>query len=619
MRGPRFPHRALLYALPVIALAGALAPAAVAAEPVTYELHFERPNTHLLAITVRAGGLAGPAAEFAMPAWAPGAYTINEYAKMVQEFSASGTDGRPLAWRKTDEQTWRVELSGATAVIVRYKLYGNRLANTWVQYNDRHAHIPGPAAWMYLVGGKERPVQLNIQAPPGWRIATGLERAGEGAFAAPDYDTFADAPIEISDFAEKTFTVDGTTYHIVVHDLMGHNDFAPFSADTKKIVQTIVPMYAATTGGRRPAPFAEYWFLFHLWPGADGGLEHLNSTQINFTTEWSSTQPPKRWGNDYVTKLFVTAHEFYHAWNVKRLRPKPLGPFDYSRPVLTPSLWISEGLTSYYGELALVRAGLVRPEAYLDSIARLITGFEQEPGRRERSIEETSWDTWLRFSNSTTESNFSNVWYSYYDGGQIAGHLLDFAIRQATHNEKSLDDWMRLLYQRHALPNPGFDPEDAVRAASDVAGKDMSDFFRRYISGKEPLPYETYFTYAGIRVEKRVAPDRGWAGTGLVRNEDGRARIANIVPGSPGERAGLDRGDVIVAVDGRAVNHEEFFGAVGSRKPGETLKITVIHERELKEVPLTLGADPYLTYVLTPVENPTEMQKEIYRSWLGLR
>ncbi len=603
----------------ILVLASAQVATAAAVEPVTYELRFEKPNTHLLVITVRASGLRGPVAEFAMPAWAPGAYDLNEYAKMVQEFSASGPDGRPLAWRKSDQQTWRVELGGATAVTVRYKLYGNRLANTWVQYNDRHAHIPGPAAWMYLVGGKERPVQLAIQPPPGWRVATGLARAGEGMFSAADYDTFADAPLEISDFAEKTFTVDGTTYHIVVHDVMGHNDFTRFSEDTKKIVQSVVPMYAAATGGRRPAPFAEYWFLFHIWPGSDGGLEHLNSTQINFATDWSSTQPPNRWGNAYVTKLFVTAHEFYHAWNVKRLRPKPLGPFDYSRQALTPSLWVSEGLTSYYGELALARAGLVEPQTYLDSIARLITAFEQEPGRRERSIEETSWDTWFRSPNSTTESNFSNLWYSYYDGGQIAGHLLDFAIRQTTNNEKSLDDWMRLLYERYALPRPGFEPDDVVRAASEVAGRDMSDFFRRYISGREPLPYETYFGYAGIRVEKFVNPEAAWLGATLRRNDDGHARITNFTPGSPAERAGLDRGDVIVAVENKAVNEEEFAGTVGARRPGDTLKLTLIRAGELKELLVTLDANPYVTYALRLVENPTELQKKIFRSWLGLR
>ncbi len=619
MRLQRFLPGVLVPTLLAIVLAGAPVAPIAAAEPVSYELRFEKPNTHLLAITIHATGLSGSAAKFAMPVWAPGAYNINEYAKMVQEFGATGPDGQPLTWHKINEQVWRVELGSATAVTVRYKLYGNRLANTWVQYNERHAHIPGPSAWMYLVGGKERPVQLNIQAPPDWRIATGLERRGEQVFVAPDYDTFADAPIEISNFAEKTFTIDGTTYHIVVHDVMGQDEFTQFGEDTKKIVQTIVPMHAAVAGGRRPAPFAEYWFLFHIWPGSDGGLEHLNSTQINFATDWSSLQPPKRWGNDYVTKLFVTSHEFYHAWNVKRLRPKPLGPFDYSRQVYTPSLWISEGITSYYGELALVRAGLVRPEAYLDSIGRLITEFEQEPGRAERSIEDTSWDTWFRSSNTTTESNFSNLWYSYYDGGQIIGHLLDFAIRQATNNEKSLDDWMRLLYQRYAPPHPGFEPEDAVRAASEVAGRDMSDFFRRYISGKEPLPYEIYFGYAGIRVEKFVNPEAGWLGVTVRRNDEGRALISNVVPGSPAERAGLDRGDVIIAVENKAVNQEQFVRALEARRPGENLKLTLIRAGELTVLLATLGADPYVSYKLKAVEKPSELQKKIYRSWLGLR
>ena len=600
---------------------GAHITAAPAAEPVEYQLRFDAPNTHLLDITIRAGGLSGASVEFAMPDWAPGAYEIEEYARNVQDFRAQAAGGKALAWRKTDAQTWRIELAGANAVEVRYRLYANIMANNWAQYNERHAFLGGPAVWMYLVGGKERPVRLTITPPaatPAWHAATGLDRAGENSFTAENYDWFADCPIELSDWTEKTFTFAGTTYHFVMHDVMGKQDYEQAAKDTERIVQNLVPVFSGVANvGPQAAPFHEYWFLMHVWPESGGGLEHLDSTQINFATNWDN-RALMRPGTAYDLKLFVIAHEFFHAWNVKRLRPRPLGPFDYTREVHTPSLWISEGLTSYYGELALVRARLITPEAYLASMSELFSEFEKEPGRAERSIEDTSWDTWFRDRETGRRRfgiNLQNTNYSYYDGGQVVGHLLDFAIRQATNNQKSLDDWMRLLYSRYALPKPGFEPEEAVRAASEVAGQDMSEFFRRYISGKEPLPYEQYFGYAGLRVLR--AQDEAWIGITAGKSDDGRPQVVDVLPGSPAERAGLDRGDVAVAVNGKEVTVESFPHAFAAMKIGDTARVTVLRGMELREFSLQLAADPHPAIRLVPVEKPTALQKKIYESWIG--
>ncbi len=595
--------------------------AASAADPLQYDLHFERPNTHLMDITIHATGLNGFAAEFAMPDWAPGAYNIENYAARVQSFSAAGPDGQPLPWHKTDGQTWRVELGRANAVTVRYQLFANTLSNNEAQYNDRHVFIGGPAVWMYLIGGKDRPVHLTIDVPAGWRVATGMQHTGENTFAAADYDWFADSPMEISDFEYRTFQVMGTTYHVVVHDVMGRKDFSKFASDSQKFIEALVPIFAPVTGTPQAAPFSDYWFLYHIWPKAGGGLEHLNSTQINYSTDWDDTAPSTgystQYGTQYEAKLFVAAHEFFHAWNVKRLRPRPLGPFDYSRMVHTPSLWISEGLTSYYGALALERGSLITPEQYLKGISAVITKFEQEPGRRERSIEDTSWDTWFR--GLKMNNNFDDTWYSYYDGGQIAGHLLDFAIRNATNNQKSLDDWMRLLYQRYALPNPGFLPEDAIRAASEIAGKDMSSFFHRYISGKDPLPYEEYFAYAGMQVVKESNAGLPWFGATTEKEERNFAKIKCLIPGGPAEAAGLDRDDVLIGIDSKLVEADALNDAIAAHKPGDVLQLTVMRAGDLKLIPVTLGSDPYPTYILKPMEHPTDLQQRIYKGWLGLK
>jgi predicted metalloprotease with PDZ domain len=604
-----------LFVAAVVLVGFALSAATVvrAAEtPLRYELKFEAPNTHLMDVTIRASGLDGRSVEFAMPDWAPGSYYIENYWMYVQGFHATAADGSALNWRKTDEQTWRIELNRATSVNVTYQLYGDTLANNHAQYNEKHAFIGGPAVWMYLVNGKERPIELSIAVPSGWKVATGMTRTDENHFAAASYDWFADAPLEISDFKEQTFDFAGTKYHVIDHDIESGNDFTKFTGDVQKIVQTLVPIFSSVAGTpQQEAPFKDYWFLFHIWPNSGGGLEHLNSTQINFREDWDSVAPNDRGMPQYQLKLYVTAHEFFHAWNVKRIRPRPLGPFDYSRQVHTPSLWISEGLTSYYGSLALARAGLISPQEYLDNISKLITRFEQEPGRKERSIEDTSWDTWF-VRGPTVDTNLANTNYSYYDGGQIVGHLLDLAIRQKTNNNKSLDDWMRLMYSR-------FEPDDAIKTISEVGGMDFTDFFHRYISGKEPLPYDTYFAYAGITVEKKVDATKPWLGIASAKNDDGRAKITNVLPGSPAEAAGLSKDDVILALDDRSINSDDLSSAVALHNPGDTLKISLIRLGELRNFNVTVGSNPYATYTLKPTENPTDSQKEIYNSWLGIK
>ena len=612
--------------LAVMALSVQLAAAAAraakpSAAPLKYELAFEHPNTHLLDVTIHASDLKGATVEFAIPDWAPGSYYIENYSANVQRFRATSADGKALSWRKTDSQTWQIDLAGAAAVTISYQVFANTLQNNIAQYNERHAFIGGPSVWMYLVDGKDRPIELSVAAPSGWKIATGMEHTSDHTFAAADYNWFADAPFEISDFAEKDFEVMGTTYHVIVHDVENKKDFTKFANDLQKTVATIVPLFQSVTGTPQAAPFKDYYFIFHIWPQTGGGLEHLNSTQINFTTDWDSTEPlPGTTLNQYDLKLFVAAHEFFHAWNVKRLRPLPLGPFDYTQMVHTPSLWISEGLTSYYGSLSVERAGLVPPLQYLDGIARLITNFEAKPGRKERSIEDTSWDTWFSNPMSISQANnLANTYYSYYDGGQIMGHILDFAIRDNTNNQKSLDDWMRLLYSRYALPKPGFKPEDAIHAASEVAGKDVSDVFRRYISGMEPIPYEQYFALAGIEVTKKVDPDKAWVGIEVKKSDDGHAQIRNVIPGSPAENAGLSNDDVIYAIDSRALEADGVNAQLSSRKPGDTLRITVLRLGEFREFLVTPTTNPNPTYSLKPMENQTEKQKAIYNSWLGIK
>ncbi|HET6178307.1 MAG TPA: PDZ domain-containing protein [Candidatus Sulfotelmatobacter sp.] len=605
-----------------------------AAEPVHYELSFEQPNTHLMDITIHTGELDGKTVRFALPYWAPGVYIAEEFAVNVQGFRATDDAGALLAWHKAEDgQTWEVDLAGRTSVVIHYQIYANGMPFRGAQYNEHHASLTGAAVWMYMVDGKNRSAELTIdrsRLPASWKIATGMQNRSLNQYGAADYDWFADCPVEISDFAEKDFTALGTNYHVVVDDQIGKKDFTQFTQDLQRIVEKgVVPILAPVVAPPLPAPFSEYWFLIHVNPGFGGvgaGVEHLTSTMIVIGSDWDdhSSTSHDSMGDLYTYKLDLVAHEFFHAWNVKRLRPRPLGPFDYSRPVHTTSLWISEGLTDYFAAIAMLRAGYYKPQDYLDLTARVITGFEQDPGRSERSIADTSWDTWFGFAGAGAggfgprfSNNLANTNYSYYDGGHILGLLLDLEIRHVTGNRQSLDDWLRLMYQRYALPKPGFEPEDAVRAATEVAGTDMSEFFRRYVSGKDPLPHEKDLSYAGIRVDKEY-PAGGWLGV-TVEDQKGRAVVANVVPGSPAEIAGLDRGDEIVAAGDKAVDARALIGILKERSAGSQVVLTVIRAGIVRSLPVTLAKNPSPTYKLRPVEHPTPEQAEIYRSMMNTR
>ena len=625
--------KTLLKVLQSLLVAAALLNTAHAEEPLEYHLAFERWNTHLMDITIHAKNLHGQHAVFAIPYWAPGVYIAEEFATYVQGFSADDGAGHPLHWEKTDGQTWEVSLDGKNEAVIHYQIYANGMPFRGSQYNDRHASLTGAAVWMYMVDQKERPITLDIDRsalPSAWKTATGLTASGTGNYIAANYDSFADCPIEISNFVEKQFVALGTTYHVVVDDETGNQDFSRFVDDLHKSIESgVVPLLAKAVGGPLAAPFPEYWFLIHItrsgFTGA--GVEHLNSTMIIMGSQWNDRSATD---HDFVSNLYdykisLATHEFFHAWNVKRLRPRELGPFDYSRPVHTQSLWISEGLTDYYTDIALLRAGFWTPDVYLKRLGRVISSFEQFPGRKERSIADTSWDTWFGFRGGGAgglgpgfANNLVNTSYSYYDGGQILGLLLDLEIRQATHNTKSLDDWMSLMYSRYALPKPGFEPQDAVQAASEIAGKDMSSFFKNYVTGKQALPYDEDFGYAGLKLKKSYSKIP-WTGLELGPGSSaGFPQIVNIIHGSPAEKSGFDRGDVLVAVNDKAINVANFDELLTETRAGESVTMDVMRRGNFHRIVLAPIPAPYPVCDFEQIAHPSDLQQSIYRSMMRL-
>ena len=575
---------------------------ALSAQTVSYSVSMPKPTSSLFHVTMEIRGAGGTSLDIAMPAWSPGAYRIHMAASNVQELSAENGAGQPLSAGMTDTAIWRIE-PAAEVVRVRYKVYAGTSA-----LNDTHATLNGTRALMYLVGEAPYPapgeLSLKVEAPAGWKIATGLESTGTGSFSAPDYDTLIDAPVEISPELEiVTFEHDGATYEIVVH--ARHNfDLDKLREDIRKLVAEQVRMMGGT-------PYGRYVFLFHGRNGQrSGGLEHLNSTTISFGRYAAENE-------DFYRRFqFVISHEFFHLWNVKRIRPAVLGPFDYSRPQHTRNLYVSEGMTSYYAALSLARSGVWERQEFYDDLSNAIEELQEQPGHLVTSAEMSSWLTWYRPGNS------ANVSISYYTKGQIIGALLDLELRARTGNRKNLDDVFRFLMSRHGLPKSGFEEtvgfQRAVEAIAEEGGGrgDFGDFFKRYVAGLEEIDYNTYLTHAGLRLEIEEAdPVRLIAVSTSI--SDGSLIVQNVPPSGAGYDAGLMPGDVLMALDGEQIVPAAFGDWLNQRKSGDAVSLTVMRSGRLLNIVVTLQEDRKRSYKIVELDAATEGAHQFRERWLG--
>jgi predicted metalloprotease with PDZ domain len=425
-----------------------------------------------------------------MPVWSPGDYHVQNHARYVQDFQAwdvsAGPNGSPaLKVGHPDANTWEITPAGAKAVVISYALPETPpgIFSENIQLRARLAFANGPAVYLYLVGHKEWPALLNVRLPPDWRVETPLapgpqEPGGGVSFQAPDYDTLADSPVVMG--ANGAITVREFTYKGVSHRAVffGAQDRLRAVDDFVPVLQKIVKAESALMGGE--LPYSRYDFLFDV-DGRGGGLEHLNACRIALGEE--------------ETPLFAVsfcAHEFFHLWNVKRIRPRVLGPFDYIHPPHTRNLWFAEGVTEYYAHLAALRAGLTAPDGFLQHYRSAWRRMERNPARLKVTADEASLRVW----DSGSSQGFGGL--SYYDKGELIGLCLDLKIRRETGNRRSLDDVMRLLMQRHNPPKPGYDEEELRATVSEVAGKDLSAFYDVLARSTQEMPLAECLAYAGL-------------------------------------------------------------------------------------------------------------------------
>jgi predicted metalloprotease with PDZ domain len=585
-----------------LTLVATAAPARPAAPALSITVSMERPTSHYYHVILRADGLKGESQDFKMPVWTPGYYRIMDYAKFVKDFRSADGSGRALPFEKTAKNTWRVRTGEALSVVVSYDVYAftRFVADSYL--GDDGGFITPAGVFMHVAGRLKDPVTVSVLPPPDWkRVSTGLDPVPgrQNVFTAPDFDTLYDCPILIGNQEVLTFEAAGRPYTVAAYDL-GAFDRTRFTGDLKKIVEA-----AAALMGE--LPYRHYTFLV-IGPGG-GGLEHLNSTAV--TLNPGSLGTPR----GYQGWLAFIAHEYFHLFNVKSIRPVALGPFDYDRENYTNMLWFSEGVTVYYEFMLLNRAGLMTREEVLERLGSTIADYENAPGRRHQSATLSSFDTWTGFFGRSEHA--SNTTISYYDIGCGLGLLLDLKIREASKGRSSLDDVMRTLYRTfYKDKKRGFTDREFRDVCERAAGVSLDEIFDVYAPTVETWDYTKYLGYAGLAIDVEPRPVPGpWFGAS-TQDQNGNILVSTVEPDSPASLAGLCAQDEILAVDGTRVAQRSFSGTLNAHKSGDKVKVLYARRGGVRETELVFGAKTERTFKITPLTNASAPQQALLDAWL---
>ena len=615
------------------------------APTIQYWVAMPNPESHLFEVTLRVQGWSKQVLDLKMPVWTPGSYLVREYARHLQDFSSRGDSlgdssaSQSLAWRKISKNHWQIETNSVSDITVCYRIFANELTVRTNHLDSTHGYF-NPAALCFFLPGFERNTYTVTVVPPHpqWRTITTLPPVpGQNlTFAAADFDILVDSPFEIGCHEAYDFEVMGKPHQLVV---WGKGNLEPNRAigDIQKIIEVEAEMF----GG---LPYEGYVFLLHLSGAGFGGLEHKESCTLNYPRFGFRAK------EKYERFIQLVAHEFFHLWNVKRIRPKALEVFDYENENYTPSLWFSEGTTSYYDLVIPFRSGIYNVKGYFQNLAKEITRLQATPGRKVQPASESSWDAWIKLYRRDANSDNSQI--SYYLKGELVSFLLDLLIRAHHGNARSLDDVMRLMWQQfgngHSAENEDFDqksgtevkpgqitsngqlnapslpteigftPEQLQRAIESVADLDLSDFFARYVDGTEELPYNEYLEPFGLQIsvgETNQMPRIGWT----LGTENGREMIKFVEAGSPAQLAGIDAGDELLAIASfRVANAEQAGERLKDYQAGDTLEVTVFHQDELRTCSVTLAEGRPSRYAIVPVDRPSAIQKQNFTGWLGV-
>jgi predicted metalloprotease with PDZ domain len=575
-------------------------------DPIRYTLRFPAPHTHYVEVSAEVPTSAQSEVELMMAVWTPGSYLIREYARHIERVAATAPDGSRLVVQKSAKNRWVVRTGGAHTIVVSYGVYGREMSvrTNWIEAG--FALLNGAPTFLTLAERSSRPHEVSLALPSSWASSVTALPAVAGAehtYRAADFDMLVDSPILAGNPASYDFEVNGRPHRLV-------NEGDPAAFDGARAARDLAAIVREHHRFWGVVPYDDYVFI-NLITEAVGGLEHASSTVL-MTSRWA-TRTPKA----YLGWLELASHELFHVWNGKRLRPIDLGPFDYERETHTHSLWVVEGITDYFGDLLVHRAGLSSRDELLDSLSEKIEALHATPGREVQSIASASFDTWIKFYRP--DENSPNTAISYYLKGAVVAFLLDVRIRRATGGRRSLDDVMRAAYGTYSGAR-GFTESEFRAVVEETTWTDLGPFWALTLEGTEELDYTEALETLGLRFRAAAAPAgqpaRGWLGA-TTRSEAGRLIVSQVRRGTPAHEAGLNVDDEIIAVDEIRVRADQLEHRFEQYAPGDSVSLLVARRDRLVRLAVTLGAEPEKARRLEVDPAATAEQANRLAEWLA--
>lgn len=562
-----------------------------------YFVSMSAPESHLFEVTLNISNWQEKTLDLKMPVWTPGSYLIREYSRHLQNFTAN------LTWEKKAKNYWQIDTNNESNITIKYQIYANDLTVRTNHLDATHGYFNGAALFFYIPNYENLPFTITINPPQSyWQISTSLPKINslENTFIADNFDTLVDSPFEIGTQKVYDFEVENKPHQWVIWG-EGNIEIEKLIKDTQKIIKTEKKIFG-------DLPYDNYFFLLHLSASGFGGLEHKNCCVLNYP----------RFGFKKIEKYYrflqLVAHEYFHLWNVKRIRPKALENFNYEEENYTTALWFSEGTTSYYDMIIPLRAGIYNHKTFFELLSKDISQYLTIPGRNIQPLSESSFDTWIKLYRRDAYSN--NCQISYYLKGQLVTLLLDLLIRKNTDNEKSFDDVMTSMWLKFGKEEIGFSDEELKTEIEVIANTNLTEFFNRYLDTTATLPFDEYFEPFGLTLEAQIdANTPPYLGLNIQR-KNGSEEITFVDANSPAGKVGIEAGDELLAINGFRVNVDNLTDRLLDYQANDIIQLSYFHQEELKTVEIILATPQPSNYHVKILTNPTQKQQEMLKKWL---
>lgn len=582
-----------------------------AQEKIAFKVSFVEPQAHYAEIEMEISGIKEDIIDLKMPVWTPGSYLIREFAKNVEGFKVTGSSGSALTFKKTDKNTWRVNTLKNSSMKVTYRVYSFEISVRTSFVDASHAFLSPSGLFLYPEGKLMLPSTVTIIPHEAWnKVSTGLDKvaAKENTYSASDFDILYDSPIEVGNQDIFEFAAAGVKHEVAMYG-GGTYDKEVLQRDMAKIVHEQTKVFGVN-------PNKRYVFIVHNYNTGGGGLEHLNSTVLGASRNGYTTEA------GLLRFLNLVSHEYFHLWNVKRLRPIALGPFNYNAENYTSNLWIAEGFTAYYQEVFTQRSGLQTPERFIANLATVITSVENQPGIKIQSLSDASFDAWIKQYRPNENSPNSTI--SYYSKGSLIALIMDLEIIQSTQGKAGLDEVMKAMYDEYYVKKKrGYTDKEFKDMAEKVAGHSLSNIYEDYVNGLETIDYSKYLNYAGLSIQNDAGDiEQPYLGIATSLRE-GKMIISQIARGSGAWNGGLSVNDEILSIDSYNINKTrtgsiEMLKYISERRVGDRVNVSVIRDGLEKVIEISLEKNPAVKYSIAPVESPSVVQMTVRKRWLKL-